>query len=84
MQELDAAVHWKLRQLRKFGDRFNDELKKIPVDEVAKVMGHAFSSSKPRSYYVVGNDAKGAAKVAKLPRGLLDRIILMRIQKLGK
>jgi NAD(P)-dependent dehydrogenase (short-subunit alcohol dehydrogenase family) len=70
--------------LRKFGDRLNDEVKKIPADEVAKAVGHVFTSNKPKRYYIVGNDAKGAAKATKLPKGLLDWIILKRIQKLGK
>jgi NAD(P)-dependent dehydrogenase (short-subunit alcohol dehydrogenase family) len=70
--------------LRKFGERLNDEVKKIPAGKVAKVVGSAFKSNKPRSYYIVGNDAKGAAKATKLPRGFLDWIILKRIQKLGK
>jgi len=70
--------------LIKFGDKLNDELKKIPADEVAKAVAHAFTSKKPKRYYIVGNDAKGAAKAAKLPKGLMDWIILKRIQKLGK
>jgi NAD(P)-dependent dehydrogenase (short-subunit alcohol dehydrogenase family) len=69
--------------LIKFGDKLNDELKKIPADEVAKSVAHAFTSKKPKRYYIVGNDAKGAAKAAKLPKGFLDWIILKRIQKLG-
>jgi len=67
--------------LRKFGDRLNKEVKKIPAIEVAKAAADALSSSKPKRYYTVGNDAKGAVKAAKLPRILLDRIILNRIQK---
>jgi NAD(P)-dependent dehydrogenase (short-subunit alcohol dehydrogenase family) len=70
--------------LIKFGEKINAEIKKIPADEVAKDVAHAFTASKPKSYYIVGSDAKGAAKVAKLPKGLLDWIILKRIQKLGK
>jgi NAD(P)-dependent dehydrogenase (short-subunit alcohol dehydrogenase family) len=70
--------------LRKFGDRLNAEVKKIPADEVAKAVAHAFTSKKPKRYYIVGNDAKGAAKAAKLPKGLMDWIILKRIQKLGQ
>ena len=70
--------------LIKFGDKLNAELKKIPAIEVAKAVAHAFTSSKPKSYYIVGKDAKGAAKAAKFPKGLLDWIITKRIQKLGK
>ena len=70
--------------LRKFGDKINTELKKIPADEVAKIVTHALTSTKPKPYYLVGKDAKGAAKAAKFPKGLLDWIITKRIQKLGQ
>jgi NAD(P)-dependent dehydrogenase (short-subunit alcohol dehydrogenase family) len=70
--------------LIKFGDKLNEKIKKIPASEVAKQVAHALISRKPKPYYLVGNDAKGAAKVAKFPRGLLDWIILKRIQKLGE
>jgi NAD(P)-dependent dehydrogenase (short-subunit alcohol dehydrogenase family) len=70
--------------LRKFGDRLNDEVKKISADEVAKAVTQAFTSKKPKRYYIVGNDAKSAVKAAKFPKGLLDWIILKRIKKLGK
>jgi NAD(P)-dependent dehydrogenase (short-subunit alcohol dehydrogenase family) len=70
--------------LIKFGDKLNAELKKIPAIEVAKAVVQALTSSKPKPYYIVGKDAKGAAKAAKFPKGFLDWIILKRIQKLGK
>ena len=87
-KELYKTIRPEISQLYapliKFGDKMNDELKKIPADEVAKAVTHAFTSKKPKRYYIVGNDAKGAAKAAKLPKGLMDRIILKRIQKLGQ
>ncbi len=70
--------------LRKFGDRLNETIKKIPADEVAKSVTQALNAKKPRRCYMVGPDAKGAAKAAKLPKSLLDWIILKRIEKLGK
>ena len=70
--------------LIKFGEKINAEMKKIPAIEVAKAVAHAFTSSKPKSYYIVGKDAKGAAKAAKFPKCLLDWILLKRIQKLGR
>jgi NAD(P)-dependent dehydrogenase (short-subunit alcohol dehydrogenase family) len=70
--------------LRRFGDKLNDQVKKIPAIEVAKVIHAALNSHKPKPYYIVGNDAKGAAKAARLPRRFLDWMILKRIQKLGK
>jgi short-subunit dehydrogenase len=71
-------------QLIKFGDKLNAELNKIPASEVAKVVADALTSAKPKYYYYVGSDAKGAAKVSKLPKRLLDWMILKRIQKLGQ
>ena len=58
--------------LRKFGDRINEELKKIPVEEVSKVVADAFASKKPKRYYIVGSDAKGATKAARLPENILE------------
>jgi len=70
--------------LIKFGDKINAEMKRIPANEVAKVVANAFISNKPKQYYIVGNDAKVAAKVARLPKGFLDWVIGKRIQRLGK
>ena len=71
-------------QLIKFGDKLNAELKKIPAIEVAKDVAHALTSEKPKLYYFVGKDAKGAAKATKFPKSFLDWIIMKRIQKLGE
>ena len=70
--------------LIKFGNRLSADLKKIPAIEVAKAVANALTSIKPKPYCIVGKDAKGAAKVAKLPKGLLDWLLLKRINKLGK
>jgi len=70
--------------LRKFGDRLYEEVKKIPADQVAKDVVHALTSRKPKDYYIVGKDARGAAFASKLPRRLLDWIIYKQIEKLGK
>jgi short-subunit dehydrogenase len=83
-KSVDPELRVLYQSLRKFGDRLNEEVKKIPAKEVAKVVTDALNSTKPKPYYLVGNDVKGAAIAAKLPRGLLDWIILKRIQKLGK
>ena len=71
-------------QLIKFGDKLNSELKKIPAIEVAKDVAHALTSVKPKLYYFVGKDAKGAAKATKFPKSFLDWIIMKRIQKMGE
>jgi NAD(P)-dependent dehydrogenase (short-subunit alcohol dehydrogenase family) len=70
--------------LKKFGDRLNEKITKIPAVEVAKVVAGIFSTKRPKAYYLVGNDAKGAAMAARLPKGILDWIILKRIQKMDK
>lgn len=70
--------------LRKFGDKLNEQVKKIPAIEVAKVVHAALNGQKNKPYYIVGNDAKGAAKAARLPKRILDWIILKRIEKMSK
>jgi NAD(P)-dependent dehydrogenase (short-subunit alcohol dehydrogenase family) len=70
--------------LKRFGERLNESVKKIPAIEVAKVVANAFSKSKPKRTYIVGNDAKGAAFVSRLPKSFLDSMILKRIEKPGK
>ncbi len=87
-EKLRKTVNMEIAQLYapliKFGNKLNEETKKIPTSCVAKHVAHALTSRKPKSYYIVGNDAKGAAKAAKFPKGLLDWVIMKRIQKLGK
>jgi NAD(P)-dependent dehydrogenase (short-subunit alcohol dehydrogenase family) len=70
--------------LARFADKLNAELKKIPAGEVAQVVARALKSKRPKSTYLVGNDARRAAKFGKLPSGLLDHLIMKRIQKMGK
>jgi NAD(P)-dependent dehydrogenase (short-subunit alcohol dehydrogenase family) len=48
----------------------------IEPSEVAEVIGRALTSSRPRARYLVGNDAKQRAVVAKLlPARVMDRLI---------
>lgn len=70
--------------LRKFGDKLHEELKRIPASVVAEQVSQALTTCNPKSYYIVGKDAKGAAKAAKLPRRLLDWIILKRMETMAK
>ena len=78
----EIAEHYKT--FAKFGDKMEKELKTMPADIVAKVVAHALTSVKPKYYYNVGSDSKGAAFFAKLPKRLSDWMILKHIQKLGK
>jgi NAD(P)-dependent dehydrogenase (short-subunit alcohol dehydrogenase family) len=48
----------------------------LPPDAVATVVEHALTSSRPRTRYVVGRDAKTRATLARvLPDRVLDRLI---------
>ena len=78
----EIAEHYKT--LARFGDKIEQVIKKIPASEVAKAIADALTSAKPKYYYYVGSDAKGAAKAAKLPKKLLDWMIKKRINQLTK
>jgi len=78
----EIAEHYKT--LARFGDKIEQVIKKIPASEVAKAVADALTSAKPKCYYYVGSDAKGAAFFTKLPKRLLDWMILKRIQNLAK
>lgn len=69
--------------LIKFGESILEKVKPIPAVEVAKSVATALCSSKPKRYYYVGSDCKAAAKFAKLPNSLKDKIILKKNQKFG-
>jgi len=70
--------------LKKFGDRIYKEIEKIPAIDVAKEVMKALTSKKPKRYYIVGKDAKGAAMAAKLPTWFLDWLIYKRMHKMGR
>ncbi len=78
----EIAEHYKT--FAKFGDKIENDLKTMPADVVAKVVAKALTSAKPKYYYNVGSDSKGAAFFAKLPKRLTDWMILKRINQLAK
>jgi hypothetical protein len=48
----------------------------IPPVEVAKVVHHALTAQKPRTHYLVGHDAKWAARLDRLlPARAMDWLI---------
>jgi NAD(P)-dependent dehydrogenase (short-subunit alcohol dehydrogenase family) len=47
----------------------------VPAADVAKVVEHALTSSKPKARYLVGPDAKRRARLEKLPQKLRDRLL---------
>jgi len=67
--------------LRRFGDSLYTDMKRIPALEVAQIAAEALKNKRPKRYYIVGKDAKGAKKATYLPRAILDRIILKKIAK---
>ena len=87
-QALRAKVNTKIlddyKELIKFGDKLVEIVKPIPAIKVANIVEKSLQSKKPKPYYFVGADAKGAAKAARLPKRILDWIILRRIEKMSK
>ena len=78
----EIAEHYKA--LAKFGDKIEQEIKKIPASEAAKVVADALTSAKLKYYYYVGSDARGASLIAKFPKKLTDWMILKRINQMVK
>jgi NAD(P)-dependent dehydrogenase (short-subunit alcohol dehydrogenase family) len=53
----------------------------ISPDEVAKVVVHALTSERPKTRYLVGTDAKVAARLRKLvPDRLFDRLVARQLR----
>jgi hypothetical protein len=46
-----------------------------PPDDVAKVVEHALTATRPRARYLVGRDAHLRAWVERLPTRLRDRVL---------
>lgn len=57
--------------------------KAASVDEVSRVVEHAFCASRPRARYVIGRDAKIQCLLARLPDRWRDRIILKYLDSCG-
>lgn len=79
--QADQEVMQLYGALRRFGDSFHKDLKRIPAVNVAKVVAEALNKKQAKRYYIVGNDAKGAKKATYLPTAMLDRLILKKIGK---
>jgi len=77
----EIAEHY--TTLARFGDKIEQELKKVPAIEVAKAVTKALTSAKPKFYYPVGSDAKGATITSLFPKRFLDWAIMKRIKQLG-
>lgn len=55
----------------------------IPPEAVAQAVYHALTATRPKSRYVVGQDAKIRAWIERLPDRLRDRVMLGRMPKYG-
>jgi NAD(P)-dependent dehydrogenase (short-subunit alcohol dehydrogenase family) len=49
--------------------------KGVSADEVAKAVEHALTSTRPRTRYLVGHDAKRRAHLQRVPDRLRDRML---------
>lgn len=67
----------------KAGDKMIDIINPIPAFEVAKAVTHGLTSNKPKYVYLVGNDAKKAYKLSKLPKSLFNWLIIKHITKVA-
>jgi NAD(P)-dependent dehydrogenase (short-subunit alcohol dehydrogenase family) len=54
----------------------------LPADTVAQVVEHALTARKPKTRYMVGNDAKVRALLRFLPDRTRDRIIAKQLAKI--
>ncbi len=79
--QVDPEIATGYETLRRFGDSLYTDMKRIPASEVAKVVAQVLLDKRPKRYYVVGKDAKGAKSAAFLPAAVLDKIILKRIDE---
>lgn len=69
--------------LRRFGEHIEKEIRPIPAERVAAVVERALTAAKPKPYYMVGADAAGAAKIARMPKRLTDWMIRKRVRAAG-
>jgi len=68
----------------KAGDKMVDIIKPIPALEVVNAVTHGLTSNKPKYVYLVGNDAKKAYKLSKLPKSLFNWLVMKKITKVSE
>jgi short-subunit dehydrogenase len=66
------------------GDKLVDQIKPIPAIEVAKAVHHALTAKKSKPCYIVGQDAKKAYTFSKLPKSLLNWLMIKHISRLAE
>ena len=67
----------------KAGEKMVDIIKPIPALEVANAVAHGLTSKKPKYVYLVGNDAKKAYKLLKLPKSLFNWLVIKHVTKIA-
>jgi NAD(P)-dependent dehydrogenase (short-subunit alcohol dehydrogenase family) len=81
--ELRKSIAPELREAYKLfitaGDRMVDVIQPIPALGVAKAVAHGLTSKKPKFVYLIGNDAKKASTLSKLPKRLLNWLVIKHI-----
>jgi short-subunit dehydrogenase len=87
-KKLRAEIDPELAQLYsvfvKFGDKLLSEVKPIPAEKAAEVVTVALTSRRPKPIYLVGKDGKGAYILSKIPRRMLDWMIMKYVNRLIK
>jgi NAD(P)-dependent dehydrogenase (short-subunit alcohol dehydrogenase family) len=83
-ESIDPEVAQLYDPFIKFGDKMLDEIKPIPAIHVADAVTDALDSKKPKLCYLVGKDARHAYRATKLPRRMVEWLILKQIEKYSK
>ncbi len=60
-----------------------NDAKGIPAEAVAEAVFHALSAARPKTRYVVGQDAKVRQWIERLPDRLRDRVMIGQMPKYG-
>ena len=69
------------RPLFEFFDGEVKDLPGIPPNEVGKIVARALTSERPKAEYLVGPGARKMKNLARLPRGLRDRMMSQALYK---
>ncbi|MEO5511514.1 MAG: SDR family oxidoreductase [Longimicrobiales bacterium] len=78
-KEVDTYYGKPLAALRK---RLERGLKGNPPEDVAAVVEHALTARRPRTRYVVGNDARMRLLLTRLPTSLRDRMVSAAVNRM--
>lgn len=66
------------------GDRMVDVIQPIPALEVAKAVEQGLTSKKPKYEYLVGKDARKADNLSRLPKSLLNWLVMKNITQIAE